>query len=568
MRGIKHHVDFCVVGGGMAGVCAALSAARHGVKVALMQDRPVLGGNASSEIRMWICGARGKNNRETGILEELVLENLYRNNPPNYHIWDSVLYEKVKENENIFLLLNCSCLDAEMEGNVIKSVTGWQTTTQTKHQIFAKYFADCSGDSILAPLTNAEYRVGRESRDEFGESIQPESPDRKTMGHSILLQIRETNTKSTFIPPKFAYKFDEDDLQYRNHQIGSNFWWIELGGEDDTIYDTESIRDELLKIAFGVWDHMKNHGNHGVDNYVLDWIGFLPGKRESRRYVGDYIMTQNDIEKEGRFHDIVAYGGWSMDDHPPGGFRHKGKPTTHHPAPTPYGIPYRVLYSKNIENLFFAGRNISVTHAALSSTRVMGTCSVLGQAVGTAASICIKNNLTPRGIYESKIKELQKLLMFDDCYLPFMKREVTPLAKEAVLDEKYENIRNGYDRPIEDEDNGVYLNLGESIEFSYDQYVKTKGLRIVFDSNLNRKNHNMPCYYPLEIADFHVPNTLVKEFIVTADTPEGTKVVHKEENNYQRLVFLEFNETVKSISITLVSTWGEERAHIFSIDVL
>ena len=263
-----------------------MSAARHGVKVALMQDRPVLGGNASSEIRMWICGARGKNNRETGILEELVLENLYRNNPPNYHIWDSVLYEKVKENENIFLLLNCSCLDAEMEGNVIKSVTGWQTTTQTKHQIFAKYFADCSGDSILAPLTNAEYRVGRESRDEFGESIQPESPDRKTMGHSILLQIRETNTKSTFIPPKFAYKFDEDDLQYRNHQIGSNFWWIELGGEDDTIYDTESIRDELLKIAFGVWDHMKTTATMVLTTMCLTGLGSCPENEKAEGMLG------------------------------------------------------------------------------------------------------------------------------------------------------------------------------------------------------------------------------------------------------------------------------------------
>ena len=155
-----HKVDLCVVGGGLAGMCAAIAAARHGAKVALMQDRPVLGGNASSEVRMWICGAHGENNRETGIIEEIMLENRYRNPLRNFSIWDSILYEKVRFEPNITLLLNCSCTDATVDDDRIRSVTGWQLTTQTWHTVEADLFADCSGDSILAPLTGAEFRMG------------------------------------------------------------------------------------------------------------------------------------------------------------------------------------------------------------------------------------------------------------------------------------------------------------------------------------------------------------------------------------------------------------------------
>ncbi|NLC44232.1 MAG: FAD-dependent oxidoreductase, partial [Clostridiales bacterium] len=259
MKEITHKTDLCVVGGGLAGMSVAISAARRGTKVILMQDRPVLGGNASSEVRMWISGsgAYGENNLETGIVEEIELENLYRNPNTSYSIWDSVLYEKVKYQDNITLLLNCSCNDAEMDGNRIKSIRGWQLTTETWHTVEAKLFADCSGDSILAPLTGAEYRVGREASSEFNESIEPEQADKKTMGMSCLIQARETDSPQTYIPPKWAYKYPtEEDLPHRGHDINSwssNFWWIELGGEQDSIHDTEEIRDELLKVAFGVW---------------------------------------------------------------------------------------------------------------------------------------------------------------------------------------------------------------------------------------------------------------------------------------------------------------------------
>ncbi len=409
MREITHRVDFCVVGGGLAGMCAAIAAARHGAKVALIQDRPMLGGNASSEVRMHICGAHGTNNRETGIVEEIELENRYRNPLRNYSIWDSVLYEKVRFEPNITLLLNCTCNSLEMVGDRIASVKGWQLTTETWHTVEADLFADCSGDSILAPLTGAPFRMGREARAEFDEDIEPENADRKTMGMSCLIQARDTGRPQVFTPPAWAYVYESDaDLPHRGHDLlTTNYWWIELGGEQDAIHDTEEIRDRLLKVAFGVWDHLKNRGNHGAETWTLEWIGFLPGKRESRRYEGDVILTQNDVRAEGRFDDLVAYGGWTMDDHHPGGIDWSGEPTIFHPAPSPFGIPYRTLYSRSISNLFVAGRNISVTHAAMSATRVMATCAVVGQAAGTAAAIAVREGTSPRGIYEDYIGELQ-----------------------------------------------------------------------------------------------------------------------------------------------------------------
>ncbi|MBO4769244.1 MAG: FAD-dependent oxidoreductase, partial [Clostridia bacterium] len=445
MREVFHTTDFCIIGGGLSGVCAAVSAARRGVRVVLMQDRPMLGGNASSEIRMWVCGANDRDHdyREAGILEEIELENYYRNPTLNYHIWDTVIYEKVMLEENITLLLNCTCQTCEMQGDRIKSVRGWQMTSETYHTVEAKYFADCSGDSILAPLTGARFRAGREARDEFGESIAPVKADSCTMGLSCMFQIRETDRKQTFIPPEWAYSYPTDaDIPDREHNIGTNYWWIEVGGDRDSIHDTDELRHELLKISYGVWDHCKNHGHPEYDNWVLDWIGFLPGKRESRRYVGDYILTQNDVLSGGHFGDIVAYGGWTMDDHFPAGFYYRGGyPTIHHYAPVPWGIPWRSLYSVNIENLLFAGRNISCTHTAMSSSRVMGTCSIVGQAVGTGVSLLLEKGNAPRDL---DVKRLQQELMYDDCLVPYVERTVPELTLKARTNA--EITRNGTDR--------------------------------------------------------------------------------------------------------------------------
>lgn len=582
-RTVEHKAELCVVGGGMAGMTAAISAARHGVKVLIMQDRPVFGGNASSEIRMWIRGA-GLKNRETGLSEEIALENIYRNPTMNYSIWDSVLYEKVMENENITMLLNCSCCDAEMDGDRIANITGWQTTTQTWHKVSADIFADCSGDSVLAPLTGAEYRMGRESRSEFNEDIAPEESDSCTMGMSCLFQVREKEEKTTFIPPVWANHYTKEDFPYRlnisnpNAWQTDNYWWIEVGGTGNCIDDTENLRDRLLKIAFGVWDYIKNSGDLNSDCWELEWLGFLPGKRESRRYVGDYILNQNDIRSEGRFEDIVAYGGWSMDDHHPMGFDTSERPTIWHPAPSPYGIPYRCLYSKNIRNLMFAGRNISATHTAMASCRVMATCTTLGQALGTAASVAIKEGITPREIYPDKIRAVQQLLMEDDCFLPFFKREKSGLMERAKIrcnEGDVHPLFNGTDRPARNEVNYWQGKPGSEIVISFDNTERVEKLMLYLDSDLERtswngykgfyKDYPIRCNHHLSDKPLPMPASLLKSIAVYLNDGSGWIEQAEIHDNHKRLLTIDIGKEIKEIRIIPSESWGMYDTRIYSI---
>lgn len=574
MREITHSVDFCVVGGGLAGICASLAAARHGAKVALIQDRPMVGGNSSSEIRMCVNGAHGPNNRETGIIEEILLENRYRNPLCNYSMWDAILYEKVRFQPNITLLLNCTVNQLKVNGSRIQSVRGWQLTTETWHSIEANLFADCSGDGILAPLSGAEFRIGREARREYDEDIEPEQADSKTMGLSCLIQARQTDRPQVFIPPTWANQYlSDEDLPHREHMPFplTNFWWIELGGDQDSIHDTEELRDELLKVAFGVWDHIKNRGEHGAENWALDWVGFLPGKRESRRYLGDHILTQNDVRAAGHFVDLVAYGGWTMDDHHPEGMKWKGQPTIFHPAPTPFGIPYRCLYSRNIDNLFCAGRNISVTHAAMSASRVMATCALLGQAVGTAAAIAARENLTPRGIYQHKVRQLQETLMEEDAYLPWHIRLVPELSCTAQLSASQgdpEALRNGLDRPIGEVDHGWWGKTGDWVQYAFERTEKVSSLRFVFDSDLNRLGETMAFHYPLSMEPAGVPQTLVRSFIIQSlDSENRWVTMLHEQNNYQRLRRYNIDLQTKALRFVPEQTWGAEPFHLFAWDV-
>ena len=561
MRNILHNTDLCVVGGGMSGLCCAIAAARHGIKVVLVQDRPVLGGNASSEIRMWIGGAHGKDNREGGIIEEIFLENFYQNPSLKYPIWDSVLYEKAIAEKNLTLLLNASCLDAVMDDSKIVSIKAWQSNAETFHIISATYFADCSGDSILAPLSGAKFMYGREAKKEFDETIPPDVADKKTMGMSCLFQIRETDHKVDFIPPKWAYKYETDeDLPYKDHDKDNNFWWIELGGEWDCIHDTDRCRDELLKICYGVWDHMKNHGDHGVENWELEWIGFLPGKRESRRYVGKYIVTQNDVEAEGRFDDIVAYAGWSMDDHFPEGFYYaKGHPTIYHKAPQPWGLPLRCMISKNIDNLVFAGRNISVTHAALSSSRVMATCAILGQALGTAVAQAITDNCHVENV---NIIKLQQSLMEDDCFIPWHTRAIPSLSQKAKCSSDI--VRNGSDRG---EENLWRGKSGDSITYEFETDTEISEIRLVFDNDMNRKYHNMPCNYPLVQTKFKLPSTLIKEYKIEGENSAGERFELSVSDNHQRFVRHKIKFKAKKISFIPISTHGCEDFRLFDFEI-
>ncbi|OGV73631.1 MAG: hypothetical protein A2269_01815 [Lentisphaerae bacterium RIFOXYA12_FULL_60_10] len=577
MRRQIHECDVGVVGGGMAGLCAAMAAARHGMRVVLMHDRPVLGGNASSECRVHICGADRhnhiKNMRETGILEEIRMENLLRNPNRNFSVWDTILYEKVLLEPNIVRLLNCSCLEAEMDGQAIRSVTGWQLTTQTYQQVRAHIFADCSGDAVLAPLTGADHRMGREARDEFGEPIAPLKADSRTMGMTCLFQAREYDTPQPFVPPTWAHRYEScEQLPYgrRGHQWWRmGYWWVELGGEADSIHDTEHIRDELLKTTYGVWDHIKNHcvDRQDAETWALDWIQFLPAKRESRRYLGAHVLSQHDIESEGRFDDIVAYGGWSMDDHHPAGFGAAtlGAPATiFHHAPSPYGIPFRCLYSRNISNLMFAGRDASCTHAAMSSTRVMGTGSVMGQAVGTAAAFAIKRKLDPAEM-PGCIPELQQVLLRDDAYLPGIRQAFPEITRHARLDASRGNpepVRDGINRPVGEDSHAWPCRPGDWIAYHFEQATRVRTATVILDSALDR---NVALSYHQNDRQLTAPpDSMPKGFRLEGRVGTEWREIVCESKNHQRFRCFPVDGTFSDIRFTLDATWGAEHTCLYA----
>ena len=570
---VRHEVDVCVVGGGMAGLCAAIAAARRGASTLIMQDRPVFGGNASSEVRKHICGAQvggGPNlwhreMRETGIIEELRLANLRYNEQMNWFVWDGLVHGKARTQLNLEYQLNCSCLDALAEGGRIRSITGWQTTTQTYHIVEADVFIDCSGDSVLAPLVGADFRKGREARSEYGESGAPELADEKTMGMTCFFSAVDTGKPHKFIPPSWAKTLTEQDLPFRKHQlIQHGYAWIELGGENDSIHDTERIRDELLSYVYGVWDHIKNQGDHGAETWALEWIQFLPGKRESRRYVGDYIMTQNDIEARGEFSDVIAYGGWPMDVHAVGGLRHPGPHTTFYPTPAPYGIPYRCTYSRNVENLMFAGRNISVTHMALSSSRVIATCAILGQAAGTAAAMAVSHRCTPWEVGTDHLPELQQTLLEDNCYLPGVKMIMPTLTESATLlasEGKPEPLRNGVDRPVGVEENAWWGSVGSVVSFEWPHAVHLDRLRVVCDSDLNAHVRMNAWSQPIK----GLPTSMVRDLTVEVRKDAVWRPVQTVRDNEQRLISIPLDETGDGVRIRVDGTWGKDRIRLFAL---
>lgn len=418
--------DVVVVGGGLSGVCAALAAARSGADTILIQDRPMLGGNTSSEIRVHAGGADNSGGRpgyrESGIVDEIRLEESARNPQRCAQMWDLVLYEKCYEEDKLTLLLNTTCVAAQTRDNgdgrsLIESIIAHRESTEDHFTIAGKFFIDCTGDGRLAAEAGAEYRVGREGPDEFGEP-HAQGPDRETMGASLLWVAENMGTPVPFTPPSFTHKFTEDDLVKRGHaSFDHGYWWVEYGGQMDTVKDKEEIRDELLAAMMGVWDHIKNGGQHAAANWALKWFGWVPGHRESRRIIGDHILTENDLMNSVLFEDRVAHGGWPMDTHPPGGIYCDLPPADFLRTPDIYSIPLRALYSKDVANMLMAGRCVSCTHMAMSSTRLAATGAAMGQAVGTAAAMCCVRECLPRDIVASHIGDLQQQLLKDDQYI-------------------------------------------------------------------------------------------------------------------------------------------------------
>ena len=422
--------DVAVIGGGLAGVCAAITAARAGSQVVLMQDRPVLGGNASSEVRLWILGATshmGNNNRwarEGGVIDELLVENMFRNPEGNPLILDTIMLEMVVNEPNITLLLNTAVDDLEKaDADTIKSVRAFCSQNSTAYEITAPLFVDASGDGIVGFLAGAAFRIGAEARAEFGEQFAPEKASTELLGHTIYFYSKDTGRPVKFIPPSFALKDITRIPRWRDikfNDSGCRFWWLEWGGTLDTIHDSEKIKWELWKVVYGVWHHIKNSGQFPeAETMTLEWVGTIPGKRESRRFEGDYMIRQQDLVEQRNHADAVSFGGWAIDLHPSDGVFSAQPGCQQWHSKGVYQIPYRAMYSRNIKNLFLAGRIISASHIAFGSTRVMATCAHNGQAVGMAAALCARQKLLPRDLLAApRMQELQRELLRTGQYIP------------------------------------------------------------------------------------------------------------------------------------------------------
>ncbi|MBL8029478.1 MAG: FAD-dependent oxidoreductase [Fibrobacteres bacterium] len=467
MTNHKAKFNVLVAGGGLSGVCAAIAAARelkrqnlHQAKVAFVHDRAMPGGCSSSEVRVPPIGA-GRNiwGTETGIIYDLLLEERRRN---HIHwstgtvnsIWDLVLFEALKAESNIVLFLNTSIRKSITSKNpsdnrtVITAVEACQLGTEKEWTLEADLFIDCTGDGTVAASAGASFRMGREARSEFNESLAPEVADDAVMGSSLLFQAKDIGHPVPFTAPEWAEKYPtEESLAARPHSTFTHgYYWIEVGMPYNPLIQNEEQRDEIMRHVLGVWDHLKNHCPYfskKAENWALDWIGFTTGKRESRRIIGEYMLNENDLRARRLFEDRVAFGGHFLDLHTIGGLLAKGKPGNpvdddpdlwDRSRMRPYPIPLRSLVCRDVSNLFMAGRNLSATHVAFGSARVMLTCALMGEAVGTAAAIAISENKSPRDIALNDFAKVQQSLIRQGCFLHELPNsDPNDLARNAVV---------------------------------------------------------------------------------------------------------------------------------------
>ncbi|MGU3357489.1 FAD-dependent oxidoreductase [Microbacterium sp. M4A5_1d] len=444
MRTQNIESDITVVGGGLAGVCAAISAARLGKQVALIGNRPVLGGNSSSEVRVWVVGATSHGiqrfARESGVIGELYVENQYRNPEGNPIIWDEVVLDAVRAEPNIRLFLNTDVREIDTDDvdgeRVVTAVHGWTMGSEIATTFRSPYVLDCTGDGLIGYLAGADFRIGREARGEFGEAWAPETADDELLGSTILFYTKDVGRPVDFVAPDSAKDITATPIPtsriLRSGDSGAHYWWIEWGGHLDTVHDNEAIRDELRSVIFGIWDYIKNSGRFDADTLDLEWVGTIPGKREYRRFLGDHVLTQNDILDQVDHHDAVAFGGWSIDLHPVEGMYATEAGAHQRYSNGIYGIPFRSYYSRNIANLLVAGRDISASHVAFGSTRVMATCGAGGEAAGTGAALALDLGVRPRALAADHADELRQVLLRQDASV-FGVRNTDPadLARQA-----------------------------------------------------------------------------------------------------------------------------------------
>ncbi|MGC6455274.1 MAG: FAD-dependent oxidoreductase [Coraliomargaritaceae bacterium] len=576
--------DVVVIGGGVAGINAAISAARNGAKTALIQNRPMLGGNNSAEMGVPVLGPADygkKNARESGLNEEIGRYQSY-----NFlSKWSTGGQRIAEQEENLSIFLNRHVYETEMDGQTITAVRAFDMITNELTRYSGKIFIDCTGDGWVGYYAGAEYMFGREAKATFGESNAPEAADDLTMSgslfHGAILGYKTMDSGEPFEMKKedwyWDLSFNTEPLQDRTgysktHKSGN--WWHENRNDVDDLWDPEYARDGLIRVSLSYVYWIKTHSSlkDEAENFKIEYLPVTNARRETRRLTGDHILTQDELIQAKPFDDAIGTGGWGLDIHHIDGIFSTEGPFDFNTYVPTYNIPFRSLYSKNIDNLMFAGRNISVSRVALGSVRVQGTTGVMGQAVGTAGALCIQHNTTPRGIYQNHIKELQQELIKDDQYILDLKgndekdlaRKATITASSAVSSPEF--VINGITRVIGEETNmwisSPEQTLPQWIEVEFKSSKEINTLYLTFDTNVNEPKHAT-----WEYKDTHrMPPEAVKDYeILYQENGEWVSLL-EEENNYQRRRIHTFDTIkTKKIRVLVKQTNGDPSARLYEI---
>lgn len=591
------HFDFIVVGGGVAGCNAAIAAARGGVKVALIQDRPMVGGNNSSEMGVPVSGGSsiGKG-REAGLNEEIGRISAY-----NYHMkWASGAEHVLASEPNITVFLNSHVFKAETdEDRNITAVTAFNMIDGHHTRYTGDYFADCTGDGWLGFYAGAEYMLGRETKEIFGEEHAKDVADNVTMSGSLMqnsilgYQAIEMDEPVPFNAPEWVYDLRDNGDAYTSRPNFENGyragnWWTENHGRNDDLWDPEWARDDLILVSMSYYNWIKNYSPLAdkAARYQLTFIPITNAKRETRRLVGDHILVENDVVNRVIFPDRVGYFVWKLDVHHPDGIFSNGSPYDYESNISPASIPFRILYSKDIPNMFMAGRNVSVTHVTIGTARVQGTTGMMGQVVGTAAAMCARHKTTPRGIYQSHISELQQRLLKDDITIPHLRNEdsqdfartakVTASSSQSTK-EGPQNAINGLTRPL-DENMEMWIGkvpgnmwisdpneqMPQWLELDLGENRKLNSVYLTFDTNLKTKRYVSWKFSP----DERMPPECARDYRIQYHDGKDWITVAEATNNYQRRRIHRF-PTIESSKLRVVvdQTNGDSSARVFEVRV-
>ena len=562
--------DFVVVGAGPGGMGASVAAARGGAKVALVYDRPVPGGNCSREMGIGLDGAQmsRKGSREAGLAEEFRMRAARHGNVLGF-AYEEVLSELA---DSITAFPNERVMRVEKEGNRIVAVLSRNTLTGRWSRYRAKLFADSTGDGWVAQFAGARTMYGREDRKAFGESWTVETPDKLTMSGTIMggclgMRVKPLppgEERPPYHAPAWAKVLPRPFWRPQNRPGCA--WWMENPGRIDDIEDPEGARDNLIRISFDYWDWQCNEweGKDKTRNVVLDYVPFHNARREGMRVVGDYILTGNDCVTEKVFPDAVATGGWSCDVHDPLGMenpRSDGWNQVHKGGPGPYTVPYRMLYSADIDNLFLASRCFSMSHVALGSMRVGGTVLTAGQAVGTAAALCVKRGMTPREYGREHLDELRHQLFRDDMNIQWLKDD-DPANLALIAKASDPGLNDGVGVPewksrTEAADYHGWKSSDKAAMLEWEKPVRAGEIRIAFDTGLKTARPALP-----------MPRELVRDYTVEVRSGGVWRTVAKVSENMLRHRIHEFpSADVDAVRVTVDRTWGGPLSRILEIRV-